>query len=394
VTERIRRHVGRAEKRSRPAEERNDRRYGVRPQRPKRERERQARKDAVTYLRIAASGGISGREAAQTLGVAPQTLSSWKTAWSSGKRSCRPRGRPCRGLSAERRSAVMECLHDHWPHIHVRRLREIFPDVPTRALEDLLCRYGHFRRRKDAECMYYLIWHKPGRVWAIDYSKPPLPIDGIYRKLLNVRDLASGKILESLPVEEESAEHTAHLLERLFAQYGPPLVIKCDNGSTLIAEEIQRLRELYEVEVLLSPPQWPQYNGSCEAGNGSIKIRAHHIACAHGRVTVWSCDDIESACLQANELVVLTRYNGLSPDEVWDGKDPITKEERKDFRKDLQKEREDGLKELSDRLSEMANKKERTEAFAKAERDAVRRTLESSGLLTEKRRRIPLPKKR
>jgi len=58
----------------------------------------------------------------------------------------------------------------------------------------------------------------------------------------------------------------------------------------------------------------------------------------------------------------------------------------------LQKEWEGGLKELSERLSQMCNQKEQTEAFVKTEREAVRRTLESFGQLTEKRRRIPLPK--
>jgi hypothetical protein len=37
-----------------------------------------------------------------------------------------------------------------------------------------------------------LVWHLPGRVWAIDHAKPPTPVDGIYPAMFAVRDLASG----------------------------------------------------------------------------------------------------------------------------------------------------------------------------------------------------------
>ena len=96
----------------------------------------------------------------------------------------------------------------------------------------------------------------------------------------------------------------------------------------------------------------------------------------------------------ANELVLLTRYGGLSPNEVWNARTPVTPEEREHFKNHLQKEREDGLRKMWAEMKDTATDKQREEALAKTERDAVRRTLESSGLLTERRKRIPLPKKR
>jgi len=264
--------------------------------------------------------------------------------------------------------------------------------VATRALADLHGRYNHFRRNRESELIYQLSWLGPGRVWAMDYMKPPRPIDGIYKKVLDVRDLASGKLLDSLPVPEEAAFQTRALLERLFAEHGAPLVLKCDNGSPLMAEEVRALLDRYGVTLLLSPPYWPRYNGACEAGHGSLKVRAHHLAAANGRVTDWSSDDLEGARLMANELARPRANGGLSPDAVWDGRSYITPSEREAFQILLQNNRaEISIRTwaLADQPLDPARGKE---IAAKIERDAVRRTLEKSGLLVERRRRIPLRK--
>jgi len=54
--------------------------------------------------------------------------------------------------------------------------------------------------------------------------------------------------------------------------------------------------------MLFSPPYYPQYNGACEAGFGTLKTYAHHEAAKHGRPHQWSCDDVEAARMRANEL--------------------------------------------------------------------------------------------
>jgi transposase InsO family protein len=56
-------------------------------------------------------------------------------------------------------------------------------------------------------------------------------IDGRFPYLLAVRDLASGYVLAWLPVTAAAAARTRAVLAQLFAQYGPPLLLKLDNGS-------------------------------------------------------------------------------------------------------------------------------------------------------------------
>lgn len=346
---------------------------------------------ALAYARVAEDQGISRLHVAASLDLSPRTLSSWRSRWKKNRLPCKLRGRPCRALEPFHRAQILEFLKLHWPHACILALRRAFPEVATRALEDLHRRYSRFRRRKDGELLYSLTWLNPGRVWAADYSETPCLVDGLYKKCLLVRDLASGKTLEVLPVDEESAAHTRNLLLRLFLQYGPPLVLKSDNGSTLTAALVAELLDRYGVIPLVSPPYWPRYNGACEAGNGSIKTRAHHIAAAHDRVDDWCCDDLEAARIMANELVRPGRYGGVSPQTAWDGKTAITEEERESFKKRLQNFREAGLIQLGEQISSDATNRQWEDALAKCERDAVRRTLESSGLLVERRKRVPLP---
>jgi hypothetical protein len=56
---------------------------------------------------------------------------------------------------------------------------------------------------------------------------------------------------------------------------------------------VQDLLDQNNVSFLLNPPYYPQYNGACEAGIRSLKVRAHHIAAKHNRPGERTCDDVE-----------------------------------------------------------------------------------------------------
>jgi len=88
--------------------------------------------------------------------------------------------------------------------------------------------------------------------------------------------------------------------DHLFTTYGPPLVLKSDNGSTFIAKIFTTLLLRWGVTSLLSPPQWPPYNGSIEAWFGISKTRIRIEAVRHGRFDRWLLDDIEAARQLAN----------------------------------------------------------------------------------------------
>ena len=158
-----------------------------------------------------------------------------------------------------------------------------------------------------------------------------LPIDGLYRYILSIRDLASSYQLLALPVPHPVAAVTVACLSYLFAAHGRPLVLKTDNGSNLVAGEVQRILAGAGVTHLPSPPMTPRYNGAVEAGIGAVKSRALLIAAAHGRSDQWTCDDVEAARLEGNEHSRPRGKTGPSPSALWNSRSPITLEEHSGF---------------------------------------------------------------
>jgi hypothetical protein len=66
----------------------------------------------------------------------------------------------------------------------------------------------------------------------------------IARTIGAVRDLASGVQLACEPIRRADADTTIALLSRLFAEHGPPLVLKSDNGKALTQGDILALCQL------------------------------------------------------------------------------------------------------------------------------------------------------
>jgi transposase InsO family protein len=208
--------------------------------------------------------------------------------------------------------------------------------MARRELRDLLRRYRRAWRRRRRLLTGVLHWTRAGAVWAIDFAEPPLPIEGSYDRLLAVRDLSSGCQLLWLPVRDESAGTTCAAIEGLFREHGAPLVLKCDNGSPFIAEEMEAVLRHWGVWQLFSPVRLPRYNGSCEAGIGSMKTRTHHQAALGGHPGEWTCDDVEVARLQANQTARPWGLHGPVPQEVWQTRLPIRADERATFAEAVQ----------------------------------------------------------
>jgi transposase InsO family protein len=210
-------------------------------------------------------------------------------------------GAPALTATPDQRRQVQDFLLLHGCHYGVRVLQEHFPVISRRDLQWLL----FAARRAAHECVrahryWALTWTAPGRVWAMDFTEPPTPIDGRYRVILTARDLASGCTLAAMPCVTDDAAATIDVLTALFAEHGPPLVIKADNGPAFIARATRALLRRHRVHLLYSPAYTPSYNGACEAGNGVIKVLAHELAVRHGRPAHWTSNDIEAARLLAN----------------------------------------------------------------------------------------------
>ncbi len=269
--------------------------------------------------------------------ISVRGLQRWETAWRRRRRSARGLGRPPQRSARAERQRLLGLLSLLGPHTGVPTLHAFFPKMARREVQDLVRRYRRVWRRRHRRLLHVLHWQRPGTVWAMDFAEPPAAIDGCYPYLLAIRDLASGKQLLWLPLGDETATTAAVALRVLFQRYGPPLVLKSDNGSAFIATETKELLEAWRVEHLRSPPEWPAYNGACEAGIGSMKTRTQHQAALRGSTT-WSCDDVEAARLQANETARPWGIQGPTPDERWQQRVPMPCAGRSRFRAQVREE--------------------------------------------------------
>ncbi len=129
----------------------------------------------------------------------------------------------------------------------------------------------------------------------------------------------------------------------------------------------------------------PCYNGSCEAGNGSMRTRTDHFAKGTGG---WARQNLESARRQANGLTRPQGHSGPTPSELRDGHRPISPEQRCSFHAAVHRHREEIIAAYKSFNPENKNHQRQVH------RQAVRKVLIEFGLLTTTRRSIPLPLKR
>lgn len=306
---------------------------GADRQTAKRRLERDVRRGALARCRWARWCGWTLGRCARQLGVDVQTLIEWQRRHHDrdDRLASKPLGaRPLLATPAQRRD-VLDFLALHGADLSLATLQDHFPRLARR---DLGCLRQLARCEADrvAAGGYYraVTWFGSGRAWALDHTEPPAPIDGRYRFVLTVRDLASGCTLAATAVAAADAASTIDVLIALFVQHGPPLVLKADNGGAFTADDTREFLAAHGVVLLLSPPRTPRYNGACEAGNGTIKHLAHRIACRHGRPERWSLDDLEAARLLANRRLT-DRAQPLTPEQRFDLRAPIGDGERRRF---------------------------------------------------------------
>ncbi len=284
----------------------------------------------------AGTRGVSLREVAARVGVAHQTISDWSHRLDMRSLDSAARGRPCREVATDVKDHILELLEECRGRIGLPSLKSAFYGVPRSTLRDL---------RQAYRCLHdgsteHLTWTTPGSVWAADFTQADVTIDGHYGHVLSVRDLASYYHLLSLPVSRADGNAAIAALIYLFTAHGAPLVLKTDNGSHFFDSRIITMFTATRVTHLASPPMTPRYNGSQEAGIGSLKTRTLHIAAAHGRPGGWTCDDVEAARLEANHQARPWGSTGPVPLDVWENRSPIANSERVHFLAALETARE------------------------------------------------------
>jgi transposase InsO family protein len=356
-------------------------RRGDARQRLAREREAILRGHVVDLTRWTLNLGLSLPETANRLHLAPRTLRQWYDDGHIEAPRIHRLGRQTSRSPLTDRTEVLDVLNELGPATSVATLRVCFPLMPRAELEDLVKRYRRVWRMRHQRTSYALHWQRLGAVWAMDFSEAPRPIDGLYPYLLAVRDLASHQQLLWLPVFDMTADTTIEALRMLFVLHGAPLVLKADNGPAFIADATKDFLSPFGVNLLFSPPHTPEYNGSIEAGIGSLKTRTERYATRADHPAYWTCDDVAAAQSEANATARPQGETGPTPNELWQTRRTITAEERRLFQKAVQRQRgELGVNE------DLSSKEER-----RMQREAIRRALVEHGFLLFSRRQIPLP---
>jgi transposase InsO family protein len=287
-------------------------------QRERREEECAIRRRAVAFDQWAGQLGLGHQHTAKQLGLADTTLAHWRHRWCEDRLSVRALGRPCDRSHPEVRNGAIHLMRASGPQTSEATVRAAYPTMARGEVQNIQARFRRIWKKDHRRLLHVLHWHHPGAVWAMDHTEPARLVDGLYRYVLNIRDLASGMQLAWLPLEDETAELADYALETLFYQYGPPLILKSDNGSPFIAADTHKLLERWNVSPLFSPPVTPEYNGSAEASNGAMKTRTNHEAARQGRPGCWACDDLETAQWFANHVHRPWGNRGPEWREVWD----------------------------------------------------------------------------
>jgi transposase InsO family protein len=313
------------------AERRRTRQRGSHWQQQQRRRECAVRTDVAQLADRLQQQGLPAAAVADLLDCPARTLRNWQHRLATGQLQPRPLGRPHLRCTAADSQRVIHFLHCHGPATGMPTLAGAFGGLPTAELRELLLTFRHLWVLGHPRFRYHLDWHRPGTVWAMDFTQVHHPVDNIYPYVFAVRDLASGMILAWQPVADMTSQAALMELEVLFTIHGAPLVLKSDNGSAFLAEASKRFLATWQVWPLYSPPGTPGYNGAIEATIGSLKTRTQYAAYLAGHPGRWTIADLNRARSGANEIARPQGIRGQSPQEAWRLRHPPTRSEREAF---------------------------------------------------------------
>jgi transposase InsO family protein len=325
------------------AETRKDGRRGVARQEVSREADRTVWCSSLKLVRWLSHRGHPEEAVAKRIGLSPRTVRNWSGRWDEDRLRPRPRGRPVESVDREIGNAIFSFFVDIGVDVSVEVLKRQFPHVSRAELTERKERMVKAFYGRNHFYTYTLRWPKAGSVWAADFSRPPLPIDGLFPRIIAVRDLASLFQLEVLPAPAEDAATVVGVYDSLFRQHGPPLVMKMDNGSPFREQTVMKLLERHGVVPLFSPPYTPRFNGSIESGFSRVKVHAHYRSARHDRAGLWTPGDLAAARGRINWLSHPRGPYEPTPGEAWVNRGRISER----LRDRLQRAYRDAIEELT-----------------------------------------------
>jgi putative transposase len=126
------------------------------------------------------------------------------------------------------------------------------------------------RRRVRPESSERLRAVHPNHVWAIDFEFDETA-DQRRLKLANIVDEFTREALAMRVGRTCTAENLIVELERLVEIYGPPSMLRCDNGPELIADALRDWCRLRRVAIRYIEPGSPWENPYVESFNGRVR---------------------------------------------------------------------------------------------------------------------------
>ena len=108
------------------------------------------------------------------------------------------------------------------------------------------------------------------QVWAYDFVHDTCG-NGQQFKALTVKDEWTRECFAIEVAPSIDARRVITVLERLFAQYGAPAVLRSDNGPEFIARALKIWAEMNHSEIATIEPGKPWQNGSSESLNGTLR---------------------------------------------------------------------------------------------------------------------------
>lgn len=209
---------------------------------------------------------------AEPLGVNESSLHRWRRRHEGDRRDPVPCGRP--GVVPEAgRERIRSCYRTHYgewgPRVLAawcrrQRLGSWSPSTIAAVISDLRPKDHRTRPAKHYEVMASgVMWSEDGTGFRERRRK---------KELLVVQDEHSRLKLEHRLVAGPANEDAVlEYLQRAFATYGPPLVLKRDGGSIFQGNRIREFLAAHRVTELTSPPGYPLFNGKTERSMRDIK---------------------------------------------------------------------------------------------------------------------------
>ena len=213
---------------------------------------------ALSQLATTSNTGV---RAARLLGVDPTTLRRWLRRLARGEPLQRRRG----GARAAIPRDIEQRVRDHVTALHglvgAASLAHSIVGVSRRAAAEIKQRtLVELERERKRDCSHVVIT-SPGVVRGFDAM---YLANGF---ALVAADAAIPFRTSIVHVDRYDAKHVVEVLERDFAEHGPPLVWRRDRARCQATDEVMSLLERYRVLPLQGPPHYPQYYGQLERQN-------------------------------------------------------------------------------------------------------------------------------